>query len=100
MASFETEKSELLRLDERQKLFETLLLPQMHEQADASLTAYTNDDGDFAEVVRARIAEMDAEIIALDINVERQKTILQLNYLFMTDADEIIIGVPRSGDLK
>lgn len=100
MASFETEKSELLRLDERKKLYETLLLPQMHEQSDASLSAYTNDDGDFAEAVRARIAEMDAEIVALEINVERQKTILQLNYLFMTDAEEIITGAPRSGDLK
>ena len=72
----------------------------MNEQAEASLTAYTNDDGDFAEAVRARIAEMDTEVIALDINIERQKTILRLNYLFMTDTDEIIAGAQRSGDSK
>jgi len=100
MASFETAKAELLRLNERQKLYDTLLLPQMHEQAEASLTAYTNDDGDFAEVMRARIAEMDAEVDALSINVERQKTILQLNYLFMTNADEIIAGASHSGESK
>ncbi|WP_339864757.1 TolC family protein [Paremcibacter congregatus] len=100
MAEFETAKAELLRLNERQKLYETQLLPQMNEQAEASLTAYTNDDGDFAEAVRARIAEMDTEVIALDINIERQKTILRLNYLFMTDTDEIIAGAQRSGDSK
>ena len=54
----------------------------MAEQAEASLTAYTNDDGDFAEVVRARIAELNAQIDALNIDVERQKTIVQINYYF------------------
>lgn len=99
MASFETAKSRLLRLNERQKLYQTLLIPQMHEQAEASLTAYTNDDGDFAEVVRARIAEMDAEISALDINVERQKSILQLNYFFTQSADETAINdLPLGAD--
>ncbi len=100
MASFETAKAQLLRLNERQKIFQSRLLPQMSEQAEASLTAYTNDDGDFAEVMRARIAEMNAEVQALSIDVERQKTILQLNYLFMTNADEIIAKGHRTGDLK
>ncbi len=90
MASFETAKAQLLRLNERQELYHKRLLPQMSEQAEASLTAYTNDDGDFAEVMRARIAEMNAEVDALNIEVGRQKTILQLNYLFMTNSDQII----------
>ncbi len=100
MAGFETTKAQLLRLNERQKLYEVQLLPQMHEQAEASLTAYTNDDGDFSEVMRARIAEMNAEIDALSINVDRQKAILQLNYFFMTDTDEIIAGVQSPGEIK
>lgn len=90
MASFETAKAQLFRLDERHELYRKRLLPQMSEQAEASLTAYTNDDGDFAEVMRARIAEMNAEVDALSIEVGRQKSILQLNYLFMTNADQII----------
>ncbi len=105
MASFETAKAQLLRLNERQKIFQSRLLPQMSEQAEASLTAYTNDDGDFAEVMRARIAEMNAEVNALNIDVERQKTILQLNYIFMANADDIIAKDHRAkdhhaGDLK
>ncbi|MEZ5758899.1 MAG: TolC family protein [Emcibacteraceae bacterium] len=89
-AGFEASKAKLIRLDERKALFENKLLPQMNEQAEASLTAYTNDDGDFAEVVRARIAELNAEIDALNIDVDRQKTILELNYYFTTaDTDSL-----------
>ena len=90
IAQFESNRSKLVRLNERQKLYQERLLPQMHDQAEASLTAYTNDDGDFAEVVRSRIAELNASIDALNINVERQKSIIQLNYFFMNSADQII----------
>jgi 3'-phosphoadenosine 5'-phosphosulfate sulfotransferase len=64
-------------------LYTTQLLPQIHDQAEASLTAYTNDDGDFSEVVRSRIAVLNAEIDELTINVEEQKIRLELNYLFI-----------------
>lgn len=100
IASFETSKAQLHRLDQRQQLFKQQLLPQIHEQAEASLTAYTNDDGDFAEVVRARIAELNANIDALNINVDRQKTIIQLNYFFMRGADESIASNRRLGEKK
>ena len=53
----------------------------MAEQAEASLAAYNNDDGDFAEAVRARIAELNAQIDALAIAVERQKATARINYL-------------------
>ena len=92
-AGFETAHVQLKRLDERKALFENELLPQMAEQAEASLTAYTNDDGDFAEVVRARIAELNAQIDALNIDVDRQKTIAQLNYYFTASkADQAYRG--------
>lgn len=100
IAEIEKDRAQLLRLTERQELYQTQLLPQMHEQAEASLTAYTNDDGDFAEVVRARIAELNAQITALDINVERQKAIIQLNYYFMESVDEIIASNRHTGDMK
>ncbi len=90
IAGFENTRAQLIKLNERQKLYHNQLLPQMSEQAEASLTAYTNDDGDFAEVVRARIAELNAKIDALGIDVERQKSIIELNYYFADNADEII----------
>jgi outer membrane protein TolC len=81
LAQLETALVQLKRLDQRKALYEQRLLPQMSEQADASLAAYNNDDGDFAEAVRARIAELNAKIDALTIAVDRQKTIAEINYL-------------------
>lgn len=92
VADFETLKAKFNVLNERRQLYRQELLPQMHEQAEASLTAYTNDEGDFAEVVRARIAELNAKLDALNIDVERERTLIQLNYFFMQDAGDIIAG--------
>ncbi|RLA46043.1 MAG: transporter [Gammaproteobacteria bacterium] len=86
IATFETQRSKLLRLNQRQLLYQSRLLREMQDQAEASLTAYTTDDGDFSEVVRARIDELNARIDALDIEVDRLKTISQLNYFFVTSS--------------
>jgi outer membrane protein TolC len=87
IAAFETGQARLSHLDERKQLYHKLLLPQMEDQAEASLSAYTNDEGDFAEVMRARIAWLNARIDELGIAVDRQKTIAQLNY-FLTVGTE------------
>lgn len=81
MAKLETARAQLKRLDQRQAIYQRQLLPQMSEQAEAALGAYNNDDGDFAEAVRSRIAELNAKIDALAIAVDRQKTIAQIRYL-------------------
>jgi len=81
MAELDTSNVRLMRLNERRTLYDQQLLPQMAEQAEAALAAYNNDDGDFAEAVRARIAELNAKIDFLAIKIERLKTIAELNYL-------------------
>ena len=86
MAALETATVQLQRLNERRALYDHQLLPQMAEQAEAALAAYNNDDGDFAEAVRARIAELNAKIDFLNIRIDRLKTIAELNY-FLTAAD-------------
>ncbi len=85
IADFQADKVQLHRLEQRSQLYEKELLPKIREQAEAALTAYTNDEGDFAEVVRARIDVLDAEIDNLGINVDSQKTISQLNYYLETN---------------
>ena len=60
-----------------------LRIPQ-RQQAEAALTAYTNDDGDFAEAVRSQIAEVNAKIDALAIAINRQKLIAEANYLLLS----------------
>lgn len=82
LSSLEKELAQLARLRERQLIYRDKLLTQTNEQAEASLTAYTNDDGDFAEVVRARIAELNARIAAMKLDVEALKTIARINYYF------------------
>ncbi|MBV1871318.1 MAG: TolC family protein [Gammaproteobacteria bacterium] len=78
----EVTQVQLGHLNERQGIYQTRLLPQMQEQSEASINAYTNDVGDFSEVMRSRIAELNAQIDYLSIQTEKQKTIAQLNYFF------------------
>ncbi|MCB1674917.1 MAG: TolC family protein [Halioglobus sp.] len=86
LAELDASAARLRRLNERNALYSKQLLPRMAEQADAALTAYNNDDGDFAEAVRARIAELDAKIEALSLAVDRQQLIARINYL-LVEAD-------------
>ncbi|WP_299004338.1 TolC family protein [uncultured Shewanella sp.] len=72
----------LYSVDQRLNLYTDKLLPQVNDEAEASLTAYTNDEGDFSDVVRARISVLNAEIDKLTLDVEQQKIRLGLNYLF------------------
>jgi outer membrane protein TolC len=92
MASYGAAKAQFLKLEQRQTLYNDLLLPQMQDQAEASLTAYTNDKGDFAEVVRSLIAQLNTQLDALAINVELQKVKVQLNYYFTPNVGPVSIS--------
>ena len=93
LSGYEQAAAELLRLNEREKLYQHYLLPQMHDQADATLAAYTADGGDFAEVMRARIAELNTEVMALQLKVKRQKTLAKRHYFTVISViDESIQG--------
>jgi len=87
-AAFSSAKGRLLSLKKRQKLYKFTLLPQLKEQAEAYLTAYTNDEGSFSEVIRVRIDVLNTEINELALNVEEQKIRLELNYLFVDSVNE------------
>jgi outer membrane protein TolC len=89
ISAVEREIKQLNRLLQRQSLYNDQLLTKSYEQAEVTLTAYTNDDGDFSEVVRARIAELNTRISALKIDVEVLKTIARINYFFaIASADD------------
>lgn len=102
IASVQATRTQLLGLNQRQMLYRDKLIPQMHDQAEASLSAYTNDNGDFSEVIRSKIAELNASIDALGIDVERQKNIVQLNYFFIGSADKKISQIENrnAGEIK
>ncbi|AWB67873.1 transporter [Saccharobesus litoralis] len=82
LSSLEKELLHVKRLSERQARYQQQILTQTQDQAEAALIAYTNDDGDFAEVVRARVAQLNANIAALKIDVDVQKALARINYFF------------------
>lgn len=91
------EYSQLARLQQRDALYQTKLLPQMAEQAQATLNAYTRDDGDFFEVMRARISELNAKIDALNIQIDQQIIIARLNY-YASSKDAVVMAELTAGE--
>ncbi|MBP0048578.1 TolC family protein [Marinobacterium sp. AK62] len=81
LAGYDTARAAYERVSQRLSLYETRLIPQSHEAAEAALNAYTSDDGNFAEVVRARIAELNAELAVIELKAEQQRQVAQINYL-------------------
>lgn len=77
------EYAQLQQLIKREQLFTTQLLPQMAEQSDAALNAYTSDQGDFSEVMRARIAQLNAKIDALNIQVDQHIMTARIQYYLL-----------------
>ena len=86
VAAYAAQYRKLQRLEQRSSLYQSRLLREMQEQTEASLSAYTADDGDFSEVVRARIDALNARLDAFDIEVDRLKTVAQMNYFLVTSA--------------
>ncbi|MGK0442569.1 MAG: outer membrane protein TolC [Pseudohongiellaceae bacterium] len=76
-------QAEIDRLEERSSLYKTRLLKQTHDQLEASLSAYTNNDGDFSDVMRAYIAELNSKVESLEIKVNHRKALATMNYLMM-----------------
>ena len=85
IAEFNAAKVQRTRLSQREELYSDQILPQMRLQAQAALNAYTADNGDFAEVVRARIAELNGRIDALEIAVDQQLLTARMNYFLATE---------------
>lgn len=74
-------RAQLQRMDQRRELHLRSLLPQRQHLAEATLNAYDNDEGDFADALRARIGELNAKIELLSIEVQRHALMAQLAYL-------------------
>ncbi|MDP4917029.1 MAG: TolC family protein [Haliea sp.] len=98
LAELETALARLQRLDERSALYAERLMPQMANQADAALAAYNNDDGDFAEAVRARIAELDAQVESLGLSIARQQMLAEIDYLLVAAKPGFVNQSPSQVD--
>mgnify|MGYP000079153525 CR=1 FL=1 len=88
-AGFTSQLGQYQLLLKRRALFEDGLLNQVHEQAEAALTAYTNDDGSFAEVVSARMTELNTKLNAVSIHNELAKSLVRLNYYLPATSNSV-----------
>jgi len=66
----------------RLAIYENRIIPQIKQQAVAALNAYTNDTGDFAEVVRSQIEELDAQLTMLNIRVNQRRALASIEYFY------------------
>lgn len=83
LANYRTLEAELQRLDQRRELYRNKLLPGLEQSAEAAINAYTVDDGNFADVVQARIGELNAKLAQLSIEVEHSKKVAEMQYLLV-----------------
>lgn len=74
------------RLGERTTLYQTVVLERAKETTEASLTSYQSGVSDFPELVRARLAELDAELKLLRLQTDRLKA--QATLLFLEGEDD------------
>ena len=98
MAELDTALVQLQRLNDRRALYAEQLLPQMAEQAEAALAAYNNDDGDFAEAVRARIAELNAQVELIQMKAERAGNMANFRYLTAESSEIPTFSMTRYQD--
>jgi outer membrane protein TolC len=81
-----------LRFKEREQGYQASILPKMQQQADAALSAYTNDEGDFTEVMLVRIAQLNTKIEFIDIQIEQLKKRVHLTYFIAGDTPTFTEG--------
>lgn len=91
-SAMHSEMRTLASLEKRHRLFERTLLAQATSLAELTLNAYTLDDGEISAALQARVTGMNTRIAALDIAVERLKSIVRLNYLLTQS------GAERAGE--
>ncbi|RMF12180.1 MAG: TolC family protein [Alphaproteobacteria bacterium] len=69
------------RLNERVRLYRRVVTVRAGDTTEAALNSYRSAVTDFAELIRARLAELDAETTALRLEVDRAKTQAELLFL-------------------
>lgn len=77
----QTTHADWTRLQERISLYQSVVLKRAKETTEASLTSYQSGVTDFAELVRARLAELDAELSLIRLQSDRLKAQAQLLFL-------------------
>jgi len=73
--------SDWKRFGERMDLYKRVVTQRAKATTEASLSAYRAGHSDFAELIRSRLAELDAELKLLRLKVDRAKAHSNLLYI-------------------
>ena len=73
-------KDKIKKLNERENLYVSRLLPEIKTQIDSYKNSYENTNGDFSDVILSQISLLEIEIKYLELKIEKQKNIIKLNY--------------------
>ncbi len=80
VAALQQEVASEEQLQNRHQLYNKLLLPQARQQTQASLLAYQSDRGDFADVMRAYIDDLNVKLDERRIAVDHLQSIAKILY--------------------
>ncbi|GAA0212236.1 TolC family protein [Kangiella japonica] len=89
-SAYNTQLSRLSRLEQRKELYKSTIAPQSSQQSESLMKAYSNNKGDFAELARARVEEINVQLTILDIEVEIAKSKLAANYYLSETSTEYL----------
>ena len=73
-SQLEAEHTQWRELTRRLDLYDTQILNQARDQADAALLAYQSDAGDFADVMRSYIGYLNTQIEHIRLSVDRAQS--------------------------
>jgi len=74
VSRLDAEYSRWQQIDRRLDLYENKILKQTGEQAEAALVAYQSDRGDFADVMRGYIDDLNARLDHVRLQVDRAES--------------------------
>ncbi len=80
VANLQQEVANEEQLQNRHQLYNNLLLPQAKQQTQASLLAYQSDRGDFADVMRAYIDDLNVKLDERRIAVDQLQSKTKILY--------------------
>jgi outer membrane protein TolC len=86
------------QLQQRMINYQQQLLPKLAAQAQANLNAYTAATGNFSEVLRTQIAQLDAQEALLELHSALLKQEAELQYVFLSKTENELNRIMHTGE--
>jgi outer membrane protein TolC len=85
------------QLQQRMHNYQQQLLPKLAAQAQANLNAYTAATGNFSEVLRSQIEQLDTQEALLSLHSALLKEQAELQYVFITKTENELNRIMHTG---